>query len=436
MSAIRLITSEAVLHYPDITNTYLIKQKATYIIPEPYGRFSIVGFIQHVGDVPKENHPIVKEAIANDIGVFYLCDKLPNNPLVHKNIVYVVVSWKWMIHTLFINPLKFKGCFSCTNFSKLARAFSSFTKYNIPVITTIKDVKDVTTVHEENTNNLLFEITGGVGDFLLCTPTLKTLADKGYKINILADAHRKDVFKNLSYISEYYTFREQINVAAFDRIYWLHFGQLLNDYRLDLNKQNRIYAVANVCNLWKDQLSIDIPDILVTDEESKFFKDSYGSYKNKIFLGFDSARPDTRITLDRVQYIIDYLVDRDFTVFTSSLKQCDIKNCINLSEKLSIRDLFSLISIMDYVLTVDSAFLHIAGGLGLKGVGLINYFEPEWRTSTYKNLKVYTPSVSCYPCAGSQFVHSSKKRCHKESCYNFFDWNSILDYLVRLKNSA
>ena len=436
MGAIRLITEDAVYYAPDITGTYLIKQKASYLIPEPKGKFLILGFVQHVDEVPKDNHPIVEEALKNDVGVFYLCDKLPINPIVHTNIVYVVVSWAWMIHTLFMNPLKFKGCFSCKKFEKLAKAFSSFTKYNIPVITTIKDVKDVTRIHEENTNSLLFEVTGGVGDFLLCTPSFKTLASQGYKISILGDAHRADIYKNLDYISNYYTHRTQINVSKFDKIYWLHFGQLLNDYRIDMNKQNRIYSIANVCGLWQHQLVRDTPEIIITDNEVKLFKDSYGHYKNKIFIGFDSARPDTRMTLDRVQNVIDHLVGNGFTVFTSSLRNYDLKNCINLSEKLDIRGLFSLISIMDYILTVDSSFLHIAGGLGIKGVGLVNYFEPEWRTSTYKNLKVFTPAVSCYPCVSGMFVADHKKKCHNESCYNFFDWNSILKYLVELKNNA
>ena len=163
MSAIRLITDEIDVYYASLDKKELIQQPS-YIIPTPKGRFVILGFFKHLHEKQSERNlpEIVKEAIKNDIGVLYLCDKLPNDYIIDEHIIYAVAQWRWFIHTLFFNPLVFKACFGNTHTQKHCLAFSVFTKYQIPIIKKLEDIKDLKETVESSTKNILLEITGGV----------------------------------------------------------------------------------------------------------------------------------------------------------------------------------------------------------------------------------------------------------------------------------
>lgn len=426
MSSIRLVTNEAEIYEQNPLSTSELISNKNYVFYAPKGNFKLVGYVQHYEN--KTIHPLVKEAIANNIGVVYICDELPANPIVHPNIVYVKVGFEWFIHTLFINPLQFKGSFSDKESNRTARAFQSFTKYFIPLVITKEDLENLCRVHDDNREAVILDITGGLGDHLLCIPTIKTLAEKfKKKVYILCEPHRKPCFDNLGYIAGFFHNKRDVNISKFSKMYWLPFGDILNDYRLNFNKQNRVYSIAYLCGLSKDDLITDIPEIIFTEEEVKISKLKWKVYRNKLFFGFDSNRVDSVIPKAIVQKQIHALRSLGFTIFTASLRKHDFKECNDLSKQLSVRDLFGLISQMEYVLTIDTSFLHIAGALGKPIFTLVNYFSVDWRCSTYKNLKSFTPSVPCYPCVGGQFVSGGVRQCTgTRSCYDYFNWNIII----------
>ncbi len=425
-AAIRLISNEINVHINAPKNKYLIAQR-TFIFPRPKGRVTIVGFVEHAVS-SRKIHPIVASAIEKDLGIVYVCDKLPDNPIVHPNIVYIETGWKWLIHTLFMNPLAFKGVFWQGQTEKLARAFSCFTKYKIPIIETVNQIKDFSEKAVKAQNRVLLEITGGIGDNLMVIPTIKTLADNGKEVHLLVDKGRTEVFNNLDFIKCIYFDRKEIDVSKFDAIYWLNFGSILNDYRRDVNKQNRIFSIAEICGLCKDELVIRKPEIGLTEQELKTAKLKWGSYSKKVFFGFDRARHDNKIPQEKVQEVITKLKSKGYTVFIGSNKAYSFTDCINLTKQLQLRELFSLINEMDYVLTVDTSFLHIAAALNKKTFVLMNYFQPSWRCETYDTVRVYTPNVSCKFCAGGQYKSAIERQCvNGRSCFSFFDWNEIIE---------
>lgn len=433
-NVIRLITDDIQIHYSNLDCSEL-QTDNNYIFRTPAGKFSTVCFSSHL-NTPKKINPFVSELIKNDIGIVYVCEALPENPLIDPHIVYLVCPYRWYIHTLFHNPLQFRAVFSSPQSQRLARAFSEFTLYNIPHLRTDTDLQDFLKKSDADKNNVLLEITGGVGDHLMCIPAIKTLASKGKNVYLLCDKHRVPCFDNLPYIKGIFVHRSEVDVSRYSAIYMLHFGQILNDYRSELNKQNRIYAVAAMCGLNKADLVIDRPEIIFTDDELAEAKRKYNSYSQKIFFGFDSARVDARIPENIAQEKIDILKSKGFTVFISSLKKYSLKNCIDLSGQLELRQLFALIAVMDYVLTIDTGFLHIAGALNKKILALINFFDPSWRCSTYKNCTVFNPDVKCYPCVARQFVSSSQWQCHNKSCFENFYWERIFRELMHLKTGA
>jgi len=395
-AALRLITDELMIYSCSPDKDKLISQK-TYIIPPPEGSRLVVCFASNKDSI-SSLQSLVETAIKNNFGIIYVCGQLPIQPIIDPHIVYIEAPTRWFIHTLFINPLRFSCIFSDNGGLRLAQAFSEFTGYHIPLVKTQKEFDTIIKNSKDFTKSILIEVTGGLGDHLLVIPTIKTLAAQGFLVSVLCEAHRNPCYQNLPYVKTMYTSRRDIDVSKFHKLFYLHFGQQLNDYRLELNKQNRIYAVAELCGLRKEDLVIDRPEIILTADEINNAQRKYGSYSNKLFFGGDSARIDAKLSSSLVQEKINLLKAKGFTVFSSSIRRDVHENCIDLNKKLSVRELFAIISLMDCVLTVDTAFLHIAGAFNKKTFALINYFKSDWRCGTYLNTSVYTPNVSCYPC--------------------------------------
>jgi ADP-heptose:LPS heptosyltransferase len=396
MKTIRLISDELTTYTPNPSDkTFQVSKN--YVMAAPHGKCCVVIFVDHALEGPNI-HPLVLKAVCNDIGVVYVCTKMPCNPIYDPHVHYIEVPDKWFIHTLFFNPLAFAGVIFTRSARNLAQAFSQFTQYLIPVICNENDIIRLAKKNDSVKDNVLIEIVGGLGDHLITIPSLKSLSAKGKSVYVLCEDHRKCCFQNLPYIKGIYTLRQQVDISMFPKVICLHFGQLLNDYRQDFNKQNRIYAVAELCGLKKSDLVIDRPEIILSKEEFKEAELKWGSYKRKIFIGADSARIDSKLPNTLTQEIINKLKNKGYTVFTSSSKRYEFKNCIDLNKKLTPRQLFALISQMDCVLTVDTSFLHIAGAFNKKTFCVFNYFNPEWRASTYKNCTAYKPDVPCFPC--------------------------------------
>ena len=434
MKAVRLITNKCKIFLP--IKKELILQK-TFIFPAPKGKFLVVGFCEHLSTSSPFPKKFLETLIEKDVGIVYVCDKVLFDPIIDEHIVYVETGWKWFLHTIFFNPLIFKGVFYVGQGEKYAKAFSCFTEYKIPLIEKFEDIDTVERKQEEAKNKICLEIRGGVGDFLMTIPSLKTLAHKGFEVYVLCDKHRKEIFKNLDYIKGIYTKKEDIDISEFGNFIWLDFGAVLNDYRLDLNKQNRIYAVAQLCGLSADELIIKRPEIILSEEEILKMKLLYGDYSKKVFVGIDSARHDSKYPLDLAQKLIDELDKRGYTVFTTSLRKLPLENCINLSQKLSsVRELFALIYIMDFVITVDTSFLHIAGAFEKPTVALMSIMPAEWRCSTYRNCIALEPQIDCFYCLGGQRVEPKKRKCWdgKLRCFYTIPIEKILESLEKLEN--
>jgi ADP-heptose:LPS heptosyltransferase len=434
MAAIRLISDEILTFVPNPGKENFQKQKG-YIIPSPQGKSVIVAFISHLHDGPRMPS-IIHSAIKNDLGVVYVCDKMPEDPVIDPHIHYLETPDKWFIHTLFMNPLQFASVYATRSANKLAEAFSSFTKYFIPIIRKDRDLSRLSDNYEKNKDNILVEVFGGVGDHLLTIPSLKTLAERGNNVYVLCDEHRNPCYHNLPYIKGFYSRRNEVDISRFKKVIYLNFGQLLNDYRQDFNKQNRIYSVAELCGLRPEDLVIDRPEIILTKDEQNNAQRKWAPYQKKIFLGYDSARVDSKLPSDITQEVINKLKARGYTVFVTSNRRRSYTNCIDLNKKLELREMFALVSLMDCVVSVDTSFLHVAGAFNKTTFCLMNYFKPEWRCSTYKNCTTYTPNVSCFPCVAKQFVCSKEWKCHDKSCYTYHNWDQVykdVDEFFRLR---
>ncbi len=75
---------------------------------------------------------------------------------------------------------------------------------------------------------------------------------------------------------------------------------------------------------------------------------------------------------------------------------------VNLIDQLSLQEAVALVSLMDIVVSPDSAPTHFAGALGVKCVALFGSIAPKTMTKYYPTVKSLYPEgeLSCIPCGG------------------------------------
>ena len=85
------------------------------------------------------------------------------------------------------------------------------------------------------------------------------------------------------------------------------------------------------------------------------------------------------------------------------LRELEMPNVINLLDKLNIKEMVSLCSFLDFIITSDTAPYHIAAALDKPCLALFGNISPCTRTTYYPTVKViYAPEVNrdlhCCPC--------------------------------------
>ncbi len=75
---------------------------------------------------------------------------------------------------------------------------------------------------------------------------------------------------------------------------------------------------------------------------------------------------------------------------------------VNLIDQLSLQEAVALCSLMDLVISPDSAPMHFAGALGINCVALFGNLEPQTMSKYYPTVKSLYPrgELPCVPCGG------------------------------------
>jgi len=413
---IKLIAENKIYSYSPYYKK-LIPQKSKYSFA-PEGDFLILFFMEHV--TSRDSQPkIVEEAIKNNIGIVYVCDELPKNNIISPNILYIETGWKWFVHLLIQNTVDFRGVYANKKAEWLKKRFITTNPYKVPDIKDLVDIQNTAKMQERANNHILINIDGGIGDNLLTIPSIKTLVHKGKKISLITKYPK--LFNNLNYIGKIYTLKEEINIANIDKIIYLDFGSFMSNYTNDINKQNRIFTIANICGLSQDELVIKKPEIILSDKEKNMFNEY------EAFLGVTADRKWSELPQILAQKIIDN--NPKIRWVTSSLKKLELKN-IQIYNDINIRELFALMYKCKYYVGVDTSFLHIAGAMDKKIILFPSVIPPEWRMSTYKNVKLLEPKVPCYCCVNKSFVVPEKRLCEKTGrleCFYSIDYDKVFD---------
>ena len=255
--------------------------------------------------------------------------------------------------------------------------------------------------------------TGGIGDILMITPTVRAIKQANPNIPLIfctTDMYGGgkgtlfDILKYNPYIDKVITNQELINYT-FKRIYNFGTGQEI-EQELSGNKKNRIDIFADLAGIeLVDKSTVYTLHGSEMEWASNWIKKNVSTDRRFLFgIQVNSTTPkrdwpEEKISL-LVFTILNSWLDSSVLLFyeglvsTSRLSYPNIYNIVGMP----IRWVAALLNECQAIVVPDSGLLHIAGALRKKMVGLFGSIPPELRISHYPEATSIYQKFPCSPC--------------------------------------
>jgi len=284
---------------------------------------------------------------------------------------------------------------------------------------------------------------GGIGDLMFMLPLvhyIKKFFD--VEIKVATTTTYTSIFRNNPYVDKIIIMPFKVEELENSDLHLMFENVIENNPEAEKN-----HAV----DLFFGQAGIDykgisdeekIPKLFLSEDELKkgevVVNRLSGNMKNskKIGIQISASSPIRTFPLDKFVDIIEELVEKDYFVFlfggyrqseeASYIESIVKKNLCNLIKfKLSLRDSIIITKFLDLVIAPDSAFIHIAGALGVPIIGLYGCFPSLVRMRYYKNAIGIDCAVSCSP----SFLHGHNpcKKGFPSPCFSVISIKNVLD---------
>ena len=258
-----------------------------------------------------------------------------------------------------------------------------------------------------------------IGDSICCTPTLRKLS-KIHDTKIEVHSNHPDLFKNLPYVKNSFKLDTSTNISC-NYVFWDPTRQHLNHTFIDL-KQYPAYQAG--FQLLSTELSCDyIPD-KNTDDLSKFnLPNKYvvvhapQSWPIKKWSQSKWQTLCNRISLPVISIGKSYIVDEpnvDGSQGGYVYGLSNLNNVIDLTNKLTLDQVWHLCNKAKYVITTDSGILHLAGTTKSAIIYIAIGRHPEL-TKPYKD-NIYTISNNCKFCMSNIEILNKKQNANLSHC--------------------
>jgi len=287
---------------------------------------------------------------------------------------------------------------------------------------------------------------GGIGDVMFMLPLIKFLKETfKVKIGAASSPNYIIIFEDNPYIDEVVKIPFELNTLK-EYDYHLMFEGVIEDKN---ERAERFHAV----DLFLAEGGIDpkslsnkdkVPHLYLSEKRKiraenqlNVLIDKKDRDRKKIGIQIESSSPIRTFPLDKMVQIIFELLAKDYSIFLfggksqaqkdnylrSLIKNKNLKSFI--TPGISLLDSIGLVSQMDVILAPDSAFIHIAGGLGVPIVGLYGCFPSLLRMRYYTN----AIGIDCnVPCAPS-FIHGhfSCSKGNPSPCFSVISVENVID---------
>jgi ADP-heptose:LPS heptosyltransferase len=352
----------------------------------------------------------MKAIIKEGFHIIFTTPRIPNKPFIDKNITYVIA------------PPKYMGMltFNRESFSKISFVFGLdeggsieadriSKKYHIEKIDSIKRLprgKFCNIISDEESKlNILFdtnyEASGrGLGDILMTTAIIKQIK-KDYPNSFLTFSTRpegKEILKNNPHIDSINT--DIYNKTEFEKSlvnYDKHFflGKMTEDYDVKRNQQPRIDSMAEMFDV---NLDSKLPEIYLTNEELISTNEYIDIDKINIVICVEGQEKKRNWRIDYLRDFVKRFDSDKYRLILVGKKEIDVDGCVNLSGKTTIRELFSIVSKADLVITMDNFVSHIAAAFNVREIIMYTTIPSDWRCRYYKNAIPIQSPTKCSPC--------------------------------------
>jgi len=384
--------------------------------------------------------PFINSLLDKNVFIVYACTSLPENAIPHERIAYVETGFRWFTHLLIRNPQEIKAVFhnSVTSAQNKARLFATHFKSNIPIIETASDLPVLKQIQStiKNDKTFLIETLDGLGDILLSLPTAETLHSQGWKVQYLVEHGNESILDNIPFISKVYNPNDKVPMHLMAR--YVSLSGRLSKYNLQINQQHRVYSTAEHCGIKKDELVTDKPKVILTADEKKYAKEKLRGLNNTVGICRYAINSSRAYPKEHTQKLCSTLTQLGFVPVLISSQKEEFYDCINLSRQTNIRQLMAIVNELDYVITVDTGVLHIAGALDKPTLALFGPIDAAYRCSTYKNCYPIQANIACSPCMDCQWVPKDKRQCNHERgyCMRTISPEVVIDKLKSICNAT
>jgi len=291
---------------------------------------------------------------------------------------------------------------------------------------------------------------GGIGDVMFMIPLIRYLKEKhDVKIKVATSPMYCQVMNQNPYVDS--TIQMPFlaeELAKSD--YHLMFEGVIEDPNKRAQYINAIDLFLEEAGVNFDKISFEnkIPylylDPLDVEQTKKEIKKLNIDHKaKKIGIQVESSSPIRTFPIDKIIVLSKKLLEEGHCVFVFGGKKqqmigeylrdvlLESRNFVNLIFKdISLKGSILYCSQMDVMIAPDSAFIHVAGGLGVPVVGLYSCFASLLRMKYYRN----AIGIDCnVPCAPSfTHGHSPCVKGFPSPCFSVISIQNILDAVNHL----
>jgi ADP-heptose:LPS heptosyltransferase len=268
-------------------------------------------------------------------------------------------------------------------------------------------------------NKTLIYRMGGAGDLIMLSPSLRELKKlfPESKVTLATRPDNVGVLEGLPYIDDVIAIKD-VNPedAADSRIIDLRWKVECPEVSgtLSTNLYKTVNRVEMFARLIGVKLTDTTCDVYLDQEKVKWMKVAIGYSEEDRYLGIQATTTSNTRTIlpEYIPEIIDKFKDFTIVLFGRTefwhgrkvevdMKSIEGSNIINSIDKTpDIGDMIALISLMDYVISPDSAAIHIAGALKKPCLALFGNMPPPIRIDQYSTVFPLYPKgeLPCIPC--------------------------------------
>jgi len=111
----------------------------------------------------------------------------------------------------------------------------------------------------------------------------------------------------------------------------------------------------------------------------------------------EGSHPSRTWPIEQASRLKDFLADEKLVLVGTS-REGEIRCDYDSRGRLQLHELLGLLSVAGSVITMDSAVLHIAAGLGVPTVAIFGGVDPDYRVRPEQKVVVVQAQMECCPC--------------------------------------